>query len=111
MHHDSLPSKNKLYQIFQTLAAIQSRSLCSARCREGSLSRLGGSGELVAVGIEVVILVLAVGLSWTTDFVLFSLRIAVFHGVFVLGCGLGLRMGCLVGPFVDLSRHQINDFQ
>jgi hypothetical protein len=47
---------------------------------------------VLAVGVEVAILVLAVmvmvGLSWTTGFVLFSVRIAVFVDTFVQAWGM-----------------------
>jgi uncharacterized membrane protein len=41
---------------------------------------------VLAVGVEVEILVVMVGLSLTTGFVLFSVRIAVFAGLHSGGC-------------------------
>ena len=43
---------------------------------------------MLAVGVEVAILAVMVGLSWTTGFILFSVRIAVFVDVFVQAWGM-----------------------
>jgi hypothetical protein len=70
------------------------------------LSCLGGGDGVVAVlavGVEVAILVVMVGLSWTTGFVLFSLRIVVTVDIFVQACRLGLRSGSLIPSFVGWS--------
>jgi hypothetical protein len=44
--------------------------------------------EVLAVGMEVAILAVMVGLSWTTGFVLFSVRIAFFVDIFVQAWGM-----------------------
>ena len=79
---------------------------------------------VLAYGVEVAILAVMVGLSWTACFVLFSVRISGFVDIFVHArawCRLGLRSGSLVPPHrlvglggissVGLSRHRISDFQ
>ena len=43
---------------------------------------------VLAVGVEVAILAVMVGLSWTTGLVLFSVRLAVFVDVFSQAWGM-----------------------
>ena len=44
--------------------------------------------EVLAVGVELAILAVMVGLSWTTGFVLFSVRKAVFVDISVQAWGM-----------------------
>jgi hypothetical protein len=54
--------------------------------------------EVLAVCVEVAILAVMVGLSWTTGLVLFSVRIAVFVDVFVQAWGM-VQVGAEVWEF------------
>jgi len=110
---------------FPTFAAIQSLSLCSARCGQGSLSRLGeGGGGGVCCrrcggdpggcgGFELddwfgLVLLVDHCLRW-------RLRSGVGHGA-GWGWGLGVwfhpsSVGLVGISSVDLSRHRMSDFQ
>jgi hypothetical protein len=58
---------------------------------------------MLAVGVEVAILAVMVGLSWTTGFILFSVRIAVFVDVFVQAWGM-VQVGAEVWEFDSILR-------